>query len=144
MVGMRREHFRIAVATTPAVSVSAAVAEAGFTQFDMSDVSSEMIEITRQLSCVYRRLTCFTLDAPFPFETGVYHVITAMGIIADKYTQPQIIRQLLDKLRSGSLLIFSLNNHTLESPDYLRHTLTRQRMARRIFWKRMMGRIWSS
>ena len=85
----------------------------------MSDVSPEMIEIARQLSCVCRHLTCFKLDDPFPCTTGVYHVITAMGVFADKYTQPQIIGHWLDKLRSGSLLIFSLNNHTLESPDYL-------------------------
>jgi len=26
---------------------------------------------------------------------------------------------LLDKLHAGGLLIFSLNNHTLENPDYL-------------------------
>ena len=113
MVGLRRRHFRIAVATNTAVSVSAAVAEAGFIQFDMSDVSPEMIEIARQLSCVCRHLTCFTLDDPFPCATGVFHVITAMGVFADKYTQPQIIGHWLDKLRSGSLLIFSLNNHTL-------------------------------
>ena len=96
-----------------------ALATAGFTQIDGSDVSPEMIEIARQLDGVYRRLTCVKLDDPFPFATGAYHVITAMGVIADKHAPPQTIGQLLNKLGSGGLLIFSLNNHTLENPDYL-------------------------
>ena len=91
---------------------------AGF-GIDGSNVSPEMIEIARQLDGVYRRLTCVTLDDPFPFATGAYHVITAMGVIADKHAPPQTIGQLLNKLGSGGLLIFSLNNHTLENPDYL-------------------------
>ena len=32
---------------------------------------------------------------------------------------PDTIVQLLNKLHAGGLLIFSLNNHTLENPDYL-------------------------
>ena len=96
-----------------------ALAEAGFTQIDGSDVSPEMIEIARQLPGVYRQLTCVTLDDPFPFPDGVYQVITAMGVIADQHAPPRTIGQLLNKLHTGGLLIFSLNNHTLENPDYL-------------------------
>ena len=96
-----------------------ALATAGFTQIGGSDVSPEMLEIAHQLNGVYRRLTCVTLDDPFPFASAAYHVITAMGVIADKHAQPQTIGQLLDKLGSGGLLIFSLNNHTLENPKYL-------------------------
>ena len=96
-----------------------ALAEAGFTQIDGSDVSPEMIEIARQLPGVYRQLTCVTLDDPFPFADGAYQVITAMGVIADQHAPPRTIGQLLDKLYTGGLLIFSLNNHTLENPDYL-------------------------
>ena len=32
---------------------------------------------------------------------------------------PHTIGQFLNKLHAGGLLIFSLNNHTLENPDYL-------------------------
>ena len=96
-----------------------ALATAGFTQIDGSDVSPEMIEIARQLDGVYRRLTCVTLDDPFPFPDGAYQVITAMGVIADQHAPPRTIGQLLNKLHAGGLLIFSLNNHTLENPDYL-------------------------
>ena len=96
-----------------------ALAKAGFTQIDGSDVSPEMIEIARQLPGVYRELTCVTLDDPFPFLDGAYKVITAMGVIADQHAPPRTIGQLLNKLHTGGLLIFSLNNHTLENPDYL-------------------------
>ena len=95
------------------------LAKAGFTQVDGSDVSPEMIEIARQLPGVYRQLTCVTSDDPFPFPDGAYQVITAMGVIADQHAPPRTIGQLLNKLHTGGLLIFSLNNHTLENPDYL-------------------------
>jgi len=96
-----------------------ALAKAGFTQIDGSDVSPEMIEIARQLPGVYRQLTSVTLDDPFPFPDGAYQVIAAMGVIADQHAPPRTIGQLLNKLHAGGLLIFSLNNHTLENPDYL-------------------------
>ena len=96
-----------------------ALAKAGFTQIYGSDVSPEMIEIARQLPGVYRQLTCVTLDDPFPFSDGAYQVITAMGVIADQHAPPRTIGQLLNKLHTGGLLIFSLNDHTLENPDYL-------------------------
>ena len=96
-----------------------ALTKAGFTQIEGSDVSPEMIEIARQLPSVYRKLTCVTLDNPFPFPDGAFQVITAMGVIADQHAPPRTIGQLLNKLHTGGLLIFSLNNHTLENPDYL-------------------------
>ena len=95
------------------------LARTGFSQIDGSDVSPEMIEIAHQFPGVYRQLTCFTLDDPFTFSDGAYQVITAMGVIADQHAPPRTIGQLLNKLHAGGLLIFSLNNHTLEKPDYL-------------------------
>ena len=96
-----------------------ALAKAGFTQIDGSDVSPEMIEIARQLTGVYRQLTCVTLDNPFPFPDGAYQVFSAMGVIADQHAPPRTVGQLLNKLHNGGLLIFSLNNHTLENPNYM-------------------------
>ena len=96
-----------------------ALAKVGFTEIDGSDVSPEMIGIARQLPGIYRQLTCVTSDDPFPFPEGAFQVITAMGVIADQHAPPRSIGQLLNKLHTGGLLIFSLNNHTLENPDYL-------------------------
>ncbi len=42
-----------------------------------------------------------------------------MRVVADQHAPPRTIVQLLNKLHTGGLLIFSLNNHTLENTDYL-------------------------
>lgn len=96
-----------------------ALAQGGYTTIDGSDVSPEMVAIARGLDGIYQTLDVVTLDNPFPFEKGAYRVITAMGVIADQHAPPETIGQLLDKLDAGGLLIFSLNNHTLENPKYL-------------------------
>ena len=96
-----------------------ALAAQGYTTIDGSDVSPEMVEKARALTAIYRRLDVVTLDNPFPFAKGEYQVITAMGVIADQHAPPEVIDQLLDKLDPGGLLIFSLNNHTLENPAYM-------------------------
>jgi len=96
-----------------------ALATAGFSVIDGSDVSPEMVAIAKQHKNVYRALSVVTLNKPFPFPTGQYRIITAMGVIADKHAPPETIGLLLAKLTSGGLLLFSLNNHTLENPAYL-------------------------
>ena len=95
------------------------LAEGGYTNLDGSDVSPEMVAIARKLNGVYQNLDVVTLDNPFPFDHGQYQVITAMGVIADQHAPPETIGQLLEKLPEGGLLIFSLNNHTLENPNYM-------------------------
>jgi len=92
--------------------------QAGYQNIDGSDVSQAMLDKAAQLGPVYRSLKLVDLDYPFDFEKGTYHVITAMGVIADKHAPPETILQLLEKLNKGGLLIFSLNNHTLENPEY--------------------------
>ena len=41
-----------------------------------------------------------------------------MGVIADKHAPPETISQIISKLETGGLFVFSLNNHTLENPAY--------------------------
>ena len=96
-----------------------ALVAGGYHNIDGSDVSPEMVAIARSLDGVYQNLDVVTLDNPFPFDDGHYQVITAMGVIADKHAPPETIDQLLDKLPKNGLLIFSLNNHTLENPAYM-------------------------
>ena len=78
-----------------------------------------MIKIARKFNGVYLHLTCITIDDLFPFAAGADYVIAAMGLAADQHAPPNTIGQLLNKLHAGGLLIFSLNNHTLENPNYL-------------------------
>ena len=103
-----------------------ALSTAGYQNIDGSDVSPEMVDKARQLDGVYRQLDVVSLDNPFPFENGTYDVITAMGVIADQHAPPETITNLLGKISKDGLLIFSLNNHTLENPAYLNTCLDAQ------------------
>lgn len=95
-----------------------ALQDAGFTAVDGTDLSAAMLDKARQHEGVYRTLYQTSLDKPFPFARGVYKAVTAMGVIADKHAPPETISQLIAKLDTGGLLVFSLNNHTLENPSY--------------------------
>ena len=95
-----------------------ALRKAGFCTIDGTDLSEAMLEKARLHEGVYRTVKQISLDNPFPFDTGAYKAITAMGVIADKHAPPETISQLISKLQTGGLLVFSLNNHTLENPAY--------------------------
>lgn len=95
-----------------------ALQDAGFTAVDGTDLSAAMLDKARQHEGVYRTLYQTSLDEPFPFTRGMYEAVTAMGVIADKHAPPETISQLIAKLNEGGLLVFSLNNHTLENPSY--------------------------
>jgi len=95
-----------------------ALHHAGFQVIDGCDLSPAMLARAHALDDVYRTLSLAASDNPFDFETGAYQVLTAMGVIADKHAPPEAISALLKKLEPGGLLVFSLNNHTLENPAY--------------------------
>lgn len=97
-----------------------ALKEAGFKHIDGSDISAEMLEKAALRKAVYRTLTQVHLPHPFDFDKGAYQAITAMGVIAENHAPPEAIRQLIEKLDKGGLLVFSLNNHTLENEDYMK------------------------
>ena len=91
---------------------------AGFTAIDGTDLSAAMLDKSRLHKGVYKHLRQTSLDDPFPFAKGAYAAVTAMGVIADKHAPPETISQLVEKLEKGGLLVFSLNNHTLENPAF--------------------------
>lgn len=91
---------------------------AGFTAIDGTDLSAAMLDQARLHKGVYKHLRQTSLDDPFPFAKGAYAAVTAMGVIADKHAPPETISQLIAKLEKGALLVFSLNNHTLENPAF--------------------------
>ena len=95
-----------------------ALKEAGFTEIDGTDLSAAMLDKARRHKAVYKSLHQISLHDPFPFSKGAYAAITAMGVIADKHAPPATIGQIITKLNKGGLLVFSLNNHTLENPAY--------------------------
>ena len=94
-----------------------AMAEAGFTTIDGSDLSAAMLDKAKTKG-VYRNLWQADLKQPFPFAVGTYHFIAAIGVIATGHMPPETIPRLVNLLDHGGFMVFSLNDHTLENPKF--------------------------
>jgi predicted TPR repeat methyltransferase len=68
---------------------------------------------------VYRTTWQTELDEPYPFEVGTYEAITAIGVIGSGAAPASVLAQALAALGTGGLMVFSFNDHTLESARYL-------------------------
>lgn len=95
-----------------------ALEAAGFTNITGSEVNAPMLEKARLRGGVYRDLMLVDVDNPFDFPRGTFRHMSAMGVIATGHAPPETIRAVLDKLEPGGMLVFSLNDHTLETPAY--------------------------
>jgi len=91
--------------------------ETGFTSIDGCDINPEMLKIadTRK---IYQELWLSDPENPYPFVAGKYDAITAVGVIGAGAAPLVVFHQVISKLASGGLLIFSFNDHTLEDPSY--------------------------
>lgn len=90
---------------------------AGFSTIDGTDFSAEMLAQAREKG-VYRNLTRTDLSDPFPFEDGAYPMIAAVGVLTPGHAPASTIDEVMAKLLSGGLFVFSLNDHGLASTDY--------------------------
>ena len=95
-----------------------ALKDAGFTSIAGSDMNASMLEKARALKGVYDDLIMVTADNPFDFEPGTFRHMTAMGVIATGHAPASTIRDVLEKLETGGIFVFSLNDHTLEFKEY--------------------------
>ena len=95
-----------------------ALNDAGFTTIDGSDLSNEMLEKARSRHKLYRDLWVTDLEDPFPFEEGRYAHIAAIGVIASSHAPANTIDAILAKLAQGGLFVFSLNDHTMQDPEF--------------------------
>ena len=95
-----------------------ALRSAGFTTIDGSEVNARMLEKARSRQGIYSAMHLVSLDNPFDFAIGTYRHMTAMGVIATGHAPASTIRAILAKLEAGGLLVFSLNDHTLEFAEY--------------------------
>ncbi len=93
------------------------ISETGFTNIDGCDINPEMLEVakTRKL---YQQLWLSDPENPFPFTTGKYDAITAVGVIGAGAAPLGLFHQAISKLASGGLFVFSFNDHTLEDSSY--------------------------
>lgn len=95
-----------------------ALAKAGFTTLDGTDVTVEMLDRARKLS-LYRRLW-HAEPGIFDFETGAYPVIAAVGVISLGAAPADVLPQLVAKLAPGGILTLSFNDPTLADDSYER------------------------
>ena len=96
-----------------------ALADAGFTAIDGADLSAGMLERARERN-VYRKLQHVDPDKPLDAQLGDYRVFTAVGVISKGAAPPFVYDDLLGLMKPGALLAFSLNDLSLEDPDYSR------------------------
>ena len=95
----------------------AALRKAGFPTIDGSDFSDEMLAQARAKG-IYRSLLKADLTNPMPFEDGAYGTITAVGVLNPGHAPASTLDDILGKLPSGGLFVFSLNDHALEDVTY--------------------------
>lgn len=95
----------------------AALARAGFTTIDGTDISPEMLAQARSKT-IYRHLTLGT-PGQVDVEKGAYDIIIATGVISLGAAPPEMLGALLDVLKTSGLLAFSFNDPTLNDPIYI-------------------------
>ena len=95
-----------------------ALKDAGFTCVTGSDMNAAMLEKARTHEGVYKDLLLVSSENPFDFAPGTFRHMTAMGVIATGHAPASTIRDVLEKLQTGGIFVFSLNDHTLEFGEY--------------------------
>lgn len=94
----------------------AALAAAGFSSIDGTDISPEMLAQAYDKG-VYRALWEGT-PGEVRARPGDYGAITAIGVVSLGAAPPEMLGVLLDTLAMGSLLAFSYNDPTLMDASY--------------------------
>ena len=95
----------------------AALAEAGFTQIDGTDLSGEMLAVARNKG-IYNRLWETDPSVPLPVRPGDYRAVTAIGVISVGGAPASVYDDLLAILAPGDLLAFSLNDQSMAMDEY--------------------------
>ena len=95
----------------------AALAAAGFTTIDGTDLSAEMLA-RAEARGVYRRLFRGDMADPPPVGPGAYANAAAVGVISPGHAPPETMDAVLVILPAGGCLVLSLNDHALADPDF--------------------------
>lgn len=95
----------------------AALAAAGFTTIDGCDLSEGMLQEARAKG-VYRDLWTLT-PGVLDVAPGTYAAITACGVISTGAAPAATLDLVAQKVGPGGRLVFSYNDHAMESPDYV-------------------------
>lgn len=94
-----------------------ALKEVGFSTIDGADLSHKMLEVARETK-VYRDLSLVEPEAPLAPQIADYRAITATGVISRGAAPPALYKQMLEVMKPGALLAFSMNDLSLQDPEY--------------------------
>lgn len=94
-----------------------ALRDAGFTCIDGTDVSPGMLEKARAKG-VYRELLEADPERTLDVRGRGYSAIIAVGAIGAGAAPAENIDGAIESLEPGGLFVVSLNDHTLEDPDF--------------------------
>jgi len=94
-----------------------ALKKAGFTTIDGADLSAGMLERARATGA-YRKLQHVDPDAALDRQLGDYTVFAAVGVISKGAAPAFVYDDVLGLMDTGDLLAFSLNDLSLQDPDY--------------------------
>lgn len=95
----------------------AALAEAGFSRIDGTDLSGEMLAMARRKQ-IYHKLWETDPSVPLPVKSGEYRAVTAIGVISVGAAPASVYDDLLAILTPGDLLAFSLNDQSMAMDEY--------------------------
>ncbi|WP_198174246.1 class I SAM-dependent DNA methyltransferase [Mesorhizobium xinjiangense] len=94
-----------------------ALKEAGFTTIDGTDISEGMLDKARAKG-VYRDLIRANSDAVLDTGDRKYMAIAAVGAIGAGAAPADNIDAAIESLAPGGIFVVSLNDHTLEDPQF--------------------------
>ncbi|WP_420397827.1 class I SAM-dependent DNA methyltransferase [Nioella sp.] len=94
-----------------------AFAKAGFSIFDGVDVSADMMAEAKKRG-IYRKLSVTEPGEALP--DGDYDVIAGVGVLGHGAAPPGLIDLMVEALKPGMILLYSLNDKALADPDYAR------------------------
>ena len=94
-----------------------AMAAAGLSPIDGTDLSAGMLEVARRTG-VYRRLWQQDAEKGLEVTPGSYATIAAVGVISPGAAPAALLDNLLGLLPPGGRLAFSFNDHALADSAY--------------------------
>lgn len=94
-----------------------ALAEAGFTTIDGTDLSQPMLDEAEDKG-VYRKLWQLTAGQ-LDISPADYGAIIACGVVSPGAAPAETLQVMADKVAPGGLLVFSYNDHAMKADEYL-------------------------
>lgn len=95
----------------------AALAAAGFDTITGCDFSAEMLSRAEEKG-IYKDLLNTDLENPFPFATGDFANIAAVGVLNPGHAPATTLDDVLALLNPDGCFVFSLNDHAMEDHTY--------------------------